>query len=178
MVDHIYLLPEPNERDPDADFHFAAGPGKMPAENDLLNTFSNNISETIDEYFEDSDIFDPFAPEKQIDDVYLYFIFNYLRVLQDYIHEQVTKNSEARFIILHFDYFYGHFARTVKGETRKIQRTLNLIDELFNCFDKNKSVENLESFENEESLIEYYQAVKSLYHGNPELYLEVIGKYL
>lgn len=179
MIDHIYILPEPKGIDEDREAHFTVGERDMPSEIESLNAFSETLAGTISDYFNDTDLFDPFAPDKQIDDVYLYFIFNYLKVLQDYIHTEVTKNPDARFIILHFDFFYGHFAKVVKEENiKKINVALDLIYSVFNYFDKNEAISKPGPFENAEDMVEYYRALKTLYYGDPTLYLEVIGKYL
>lgn len=174
MKDHIYILPEPKELNPNVDNQYQVHQGDMPAEIDSLNAFS----EVISDHFNDPDFFDPFSGEKLIDDVYLYFVFNYLKVLQNYINAQVTQNEDGRFIVIHFDYLYGHFARTTKSEERKIDKAIELITSVYDYFDKNKQIEILGSFESAEDMLDYYQALKNLYYGDPTLYLEVIGKYL
>ncbi|WP_159467976.1 hypothetical protein [Dyadobacter sp. 3J3] len=175
MHENIYALPTPSEMDPEADIHFVAGKNDMPTEIESLNAFS----ETIREYIGHPHFFDFFSGEKPIDDIFWYLIFNYQKVVQYYLHAQITQNEDSRFIITHFDYFYGHFAKTVKYEgSKKFEKTIDLITAVFNYFDKNEPIEILDSFESQDKMVEYYLALKNLYYGDPTLYLEVVGKYL
>lgn len=129
-----------------------------------------------------------FKKIEDVEDFYLLLIYPFEQFVSGLIRTEISKNDEMDFLFIHYNYVESHFVKLFEekeGRACSADKSRTIIRSLFNWMKTGKKIEwNYEQeytyhlpkkiFKTHEDIIQFYEAIKHLYYGNPKKYLEAL----
>ena len=127
---------------------------------------------------------------KNIDDFYFGLLYPYNKFINGLIKSTISKDYNVRFLLKNSQYFEHHFRywiEKIEGIMCCADKTRTILRSIFNYYTDNKKIKfDYEGeytyhlpkfiFTEHQDIIDFFDAIKHLYYGNPEKYLIEIKK--
>lgn len=158
----------------------------------VLNMMADNIGKENVELYKKIIENNGIKKLDDVDDFYIIMMYPFEQFLKGLIHCEISKNKEAQFFLLNYDFIEHQFNKIIvdtEGSPCSSDKSRTIMRRLFTWFDKGTQIEFDYSgeytyhlpknvFTTHDEIIEFYNGVKNLYYGNYKSYLEALKKTL
>jgi hypothetical protein len=129
---------------------------------------------------------------ESVEDFFFGLIYPHRQFLEGLISVEISPKDEVGFLLIHSDYVEHHFSEWIvkrEGTACSADKSSTIIRALFEWLKTGKKIEwNYDQeytyhlpktiFKTHENIVMFYDGVKRLYYGKPQLYLECIKKLI
>ncbi len=154
----------------------------------LLDVFSNGIREEEKELYKRVINENGIKQFNRYDEFYLAVIYPFEQFLNGFIASEVSGNQDVIFLLTHSDFVERQFEQYIKvyeGSACHCDKSRTIISSLIEFYKTGKRIEfdyngeytfhlPKKVFKTHESIVEFYDGVKSLYYGSNAMYLTAI----